>query len=1275
MATIKFSEFDSGNISAVGTLLVGLESGINKKFTASDLIAGLASESYVDSEVLTLQNQITNNANDIANIADTDSQTLSWDLATSALSISNGNTVDLSGLRVMIDANFSNISILQSQVISLESNVSVNAGDIGVLQGNVISIEAELANIADTDNQTLSYDGSTASLSISNGNSVILQEVLDNAGNIASSQTDIINLSLNQNSISSDVGNNAGNITVIQGQIADLQANGNIQTLSLDNSSNVLSISAGNNVDFTTVLGNVAGSGTDTFGTTISIANTSTDVYNRNGVLPADAKGMAVSDPNGKSGWYWQSPGPTANPTGLNSFQWKMFNNDGPQTFTVADIDYIYMIVDLYTVGQVYFNVYTAGVNPAPTAFQSRFSFTLNGDFASTGRFLMWAKPPGSTITVDDVEVYPFLERLELPYDAGASSGTLLTSEAIKSVNVQTRTNPALTAGEVEFNLKAVGYKVNNSYIQNFDMEIYGGDQSLSLDDSSNVLTISGSAGDNTVDFTTVLAGGGSISSVTGGTNITTVLSGSDVTVNLDPDINVTGNIDAGNINIYDDILIGSGTGGSITGASSISAESLIANSNLSVVGFLVDGVIDDDTMATASATTLATSESVKAYVDANAGSSLWDDQTTFARYGNEIVVGSATETPNNLNANYSGITVAGASGGAVNFTDGSNLQGRIFGSTNGLEIRAVTGKPIQLDDPNGIEVLSINSDRTVTFGWALDDPFTFPMKDGLVNQALITDGSGTVTWQDVSGGGFDPLTDEIVIGNGASTSGNSGIAIGHDAAAVQNWTTAVGSFASATGQYTTAIGNMAGNSSTTGAVYSTFVGDHAGSWSSGGYAIGIGNMAAGSGSANQIIGIGRMAGRVNTADNSIAIGDNAGNSGHGEFSIAIGFESGKGGTADNTIGINATGTTVAVGSQFGIDIRTSAAGSLTYNTANAWTFGSNVTVTGNITPSANVTYDLGSETNRWKDLWLSGNTIHLGDATISTDDGALIVDGVTMENTYATTSSVANTNTEVYNSNGVLPADPKGMAVADPNGAGGWYWQSPGPSTPAGLNSFQWKMFNNNGPQTYTVADIDYIYMVVDLYTVGQVYFNVYTGTGPIATTFTSRFSFTLNGDFANTGRFLMWAKPPGSTTTVDDVEVYPFLERLELPYAAVASSGPLLTSEPIKSLNIQTRTNPALTAGEVEFNLKNVGYKVTGGNIQNFDMDISNPFDQDVSTTDTPEFQGVTATTGTVRLASLTSTERDNLTPVNGDMIYNTTDSKLQGYQAGIWINLDGS
>jgi hypothetical protein len=40
--------------------------------------------------------------------------------------------------------------------------------------------------------------------------------------------------------------------------------------------------------------------------------------------------------------------------------------------------------------------------------------------------------------------------------------------------------------------------------------------------------------------------------------------------------------------------------------------------------------------------------------------------------------------------------------------------------------------------------------------------------------------------------------------------------------------------------------------------------------------------------------------------------------------------------------------------------------------------------VLGNLLPSANITYDLGSATQRWKDLYLSGSSIKLGDATIT---------------------------------------------------------------------------------------------------------------------------------------------------------------------------------------------------------------------------------------------------------------------------------------------------
>ena len=39
---------------------------------------------------------------------------------------------------------------------------------------------------------------------------------------------------------------------------------------------------------------------------------------------------------------------------------------------------------------------------------------------------------------------------------------------------------------------------------------------------------------------------------------------------------------------------------------------------------------------------------------------------------------------------------------------------------------------------------------------------------------------------------------------------------------------------------------------------------------------------------------------------------------------------------------------------------------------------------------------------------------------------------------------------------------------------------------------------------------------------------------------------------------------------------------------------------------------------------------------------------------------------------LPRLTTTQRNALTAVNGMMIYNTTDNKFQGYQAGSWQNL---
>jgi hypothetical protein len=65
----------------------------------------------------------------------------------------------------------------------------------------------------------------------------------------------------------------------------------------------------------------------------------------------------------------------------------------------------------------------------------------------------------------------------------------------------------------------------------------------------------------------------------------------------------------------------------------------------------------------------------------------------------------------------------------------------------------------------------------------------------------------------------------------------------------------------------------------------------------------------------------------------------------------------------------------------------------LTFNpTGNVLAVGGNVTVTGHVLPSANITYDLGSPTQRWKDLYLSGSTMVLGQANIQSHSSGIII-------------------------------------------------------------------------------------------------------------------------------------------------------------------------------------------------------------------------------------------------------------------------------------------
>ena len=76
------------------------------------------------------------------------------------------------------------------------------------------------------------------------------------------------------------------------------------------------------------------------------------------------------------------------------------------------------------------------------------------------------------------------------------------------------------------------------------------------------------------------------------------------------------------------------------------------------------------------------------------------------------------------------------------------------------------------------------------------------------------------------------------------------------------------------------------------------------------------------------------------------------------------------------------------------------------------------VTVSGHVLPSANLTYDLGSTTKRFRDLFISANTIHMGinNSIGFAANNALLVNGSPLEsevNTFIDNSTTINNLTD----------------------------------------------------------------------------------------------------------------------------------------------------------------------------------------------------------------------------------------------------------------------
>jgi len=141
---------------------------------------------------------------------------------------------------------------------------------------------------------------------------------------------------------------------------------------------------------------------------------------------------------------------------------------------------------------------------------------------------------------------------------------------------------------------------------------------------------------------------------------------------------------------------------------------------------------------------------------------------------------------------------------------------------------------------------------------------------------------------------------------------------------------------------------------------------------------------------------------------NSTGVHVGAGN-GLSVNSTAVAVVAGSG-VASNATGVHVVAGTGVVSNATGVHIGQSVGttdnvtfndvtinGNAALGSATSDVISFNGRVNTSIVPAANITYDLGSSTLRWKDLYLSGSTINLGGQTLSDTAGALTLSNTTI--------------------------------------------------------------------------------------------------------------------------------------------------------------------------------------------------------------------------------------------------------------------------------------
>ena len=156
-------------------------------------------------------------------------------------------------------------------------------------------------------------------------------------------------------------------------------------------------------------------------------------------------------------------------------------------------------------------------------------------------------------------------------------------------------------------------------------------------------------------------------------------------------------------------------------------------------------------------------------------------------------------------------------------------------------------------------------------------------------------------------------------------------------------------------------------------------------------------------GNGASLSGIITSVGNINFGTSNVTVVSSGGNITHsvaGTSNVGVWYNGGLSIAGDLSVSGNATLSGNILGDRVqngttSIDIQT-AGGNANVNiggTGNLAVFSpGNLVMTGNINPSANITYDLGTTTQRWKDIYLANSTIYLGNSQITANATAVVI-------------------------------------------------------------------------------------------------------------------------------------------------------------------------------------------------------------------------------------------------------------------------------------------